>query len=231
MAQMARFRQPGAAAIVFMKTLVPTEARFSVRARTARRPCSASATPRDAKTRAAASGIAASSPATTVRWRVASTIRYWAVKLTVTAAAASTHNPAAAFRSHRPERSRPDAADPGRELRTLPASRANTTAEPDRASGKAGAIAAASRWPADWPAAAAILRGRTGSPAPSSASWTRGPRATRGLGCTDIPSRAVRSASEGRISLSCLAGFTAGSGRSYYAEGPRVNPARHDSEI
>jgi len=32
-------------------------------------------------------------------------MRYWAVKLTVAAAAASTHNPAAAFRSHRPERS------------------------------------------------------------------------------------------------------------------------------
>jgi len=68
---MARFRQPGAAAIVFMNTLVPTEARFSVRARIARRPCSASATPREAKTRAAASGIAASMAATAVRWRVA----------------------------------------------------------------------------------------------------------------------------------------------------------------
>jgi len=32
-------------------------------------------------------------------------MRYWAVKLTVAAAAASRHNPAAAFRSHRPERS------------------------------------------------------------------------------------------------------------------------------
>ena len=71
MAQMARFRQPGAAAIVFMNTLAPTEARFSVRARIARRPCSASATPREAKTRAAASGIAASRAAITLRWRVA----------------------------------------------------------------------------------------------------------------------------------------------------------------
>src|ERR1017187_10647877 len=98
-----------------------------------------------AKTRAAASGIAASSPATTVRWRVASTIRYWAVKLTVAAAAASTHNPAAALRSHKPERSRPDAADPGRGLRRLPASRANSSDELGRASGKAGASAEADR--------------------------------------------------------------------------------------
>ena len=39
MAQMARFRQPGAAAIAFMNTLAATEARFSARARRARRPC------------------------------------------------------------------------------------------------------------------------------------------------------------------------------------------------
>src|SRR5438552_2645543 len=38
MAQMARFRQPGAAAIAFMNTLAATEARFSARARSARRP-------------------------------------------------------------------------------------------------------------------------------------------------------------------------------------------------
>jgi hypothetical protein len=49
----------------------PTEATFSVRARSARRPCSARATPRQAKTRAAASGIAASRPATAARWRSA----------------------------------------------------------------------------------------------------------------------------------------------------------------
>src|ERR1035441_8853873 len=147
-------------------------------------------------------------------------MRYWAVKLTVAAAAASTHNPAAAFRSHRPERSRPDAADPGRGLRTLPASRANTTDEPDRVSGKAGASAEASRWPPDGPAAAGILRCGTGSPAPSSASRIRGPRATTGLGCTDIPSRAGCSPTEGRISLSCLEGCVGGSGRSYYVAGP-----------
>src|SRR6266487_7076826 len=105
MAQIARFRQPGAAAIAFMNTLAPTEARLSARARSARRRCRARAIPRQAKTRAAVSGIAASRTATTGRWRVASTIRYWAVKLTAAAAAASTHRPAAALRSHRPERS------------------------------------------------------------------------------------------------------------------------------
>ena len=104
-AQMARFRQPGAAAIAFMNTLVPTAARFSARARRARRPCKASAMPRQAKTRAAASGIAASSAAMAGRSRAASAIRYWAVKLTVAAAAARTPRPAAALRSHRPERS------------------------------------------------------------------------------------------------------------------------------
>ena len=59
--------------------------------------------PRLAKTRAAASGIAASRAAMAGRCRVVSTIRYWAVKLTVAAAAARTPRPAAALRSHRPE--------------------------------------------------------------------------------------------------------------------------------
>jgi len=54
-----------------MNTLVPTEAAFRIRARTARLPCSASAIPRQANTRAAASGIAASSPDTTASRRVA----------------------------------------------------------------------------------------------------------------------------------------------------------------
>src|SRR6266704_4772899 len=102
---MARLRQPGAAAIAFINTLAPTEARLSARARSARRPCRARAIPRQAKTRAAVSGMAASKAATTGRWRVASTIRYWAVKLTAAAAAARTHRPAAALRSHRPDRS------------------------------------------------------------------------------------------------------------------------------
>ena len=119
MAQMARFRQPGAAAIAFMNTLVPTAARFSARGRIARRPCSARATPRQAKTSAAASGIEASRAATTGRRRAASTIRYWAVKLTAAAAAARTHNPAAALRSHRPERSLPGPAHPGPALAVL----------------------------------------------------------------------------------------------------------------
>src|SRR6266702_1733627 len=117
--QMARFRQPGAAAIAFMNTLAPTEARFSARARSARRPCSARAMPRQAKIRAAASGMRASRAAMTGRWRVASTIRYWAVKLTAAAAAASTHSPAAALRSHSPERSWPGLGHPVPE--TLPA--------------------------------------------------------------------------------------------------------------
>src|SRR5689334_7554237 len=105
MAQMARFRQPGAAAMAFMNTLAATEARFSARAGIARRPWSARAIPRQAKTRAAASGMAASRAATIGRWRAVSAIRYWAVKLTTAAATARTHSPAAALRSHRPERS------------------------------------------------------------------------------------------------------------------------------
>src|SRR5690348_9804615 len=96
---MARFRQPGAAAIAFMNTLAPTEARFSARARRARRPCRARAMPRLAKTKAAASGMAASA-AMAGKWRVALTMRYWAVKLTAAAAAARTARPAAALRSH-----------------------------------------------------------------------------------------------------------------------------------
>src|SRR5271157_1274237 len=91
---MARFRQPGPAAMAFMNTLAATEARFSVRARSARRPCRARAMPRQAKTRAAASGMAASRAALAGRWRAVSAIRYWAVKLTAAAAAASTHSPA-----------------------------------------------------------------------------------------------------------------------------------------
>ena len=102
---MARFRQPGSAARAFMNTLVPTEARLSARARSARRPCRASAMPRQAKTRAVASGMAASRAAMAGRWRAASTMWYWAVKLTAAAAAARMHRPTAALRRHRPERS------------------------------------------------------------------------------------------------------------------------------
>src|SRR5208282_639098 len=71
MAQMARFRQPGAAAIAFMNTLAATEARFSARARSARRPCRASAMPRQAKTSAAGWGMAATRAATAGGWRAA----------------------------------------------------------------------------------------------------------------------------------------------------------------
>jgi len=55
----------------------------------------------------------------TGRWRAVSAIRYWAVKLTAAAAAASTHSPAAALRSHSPERSWPGLVHPVPE--TLPA--------------------------------------------------------------------------------------------------------------
>ena len=79
--------------------------------------------PRQAKTRAAASGIAASRAAIAGRWRVASTIRYWAVKLTAAAAAARTHSPAAALRSHRPDRSPPGTVRPGCSLGALSGSR------------------------------------------------------------------------------------------------------------
>ena len=103
MTQIARPRQPGAAAIAFMNTDVPTAATFRNRARTARRPCSASAMPRQANTSAAASGIAASRPAMTGSRRAASTIRYWAEKLTAAAAPASSTSPAAAPRSHPPD--------------------------------------------------------------------------------------------------------------------------------
>src|SRR5579871_259749 len=110
MAQMTRLRQPGAAATAFMNTLVPAAARFSARARSARRPCRASATPRQPNTKAAASGIAASSAAAAGRRRAASASRYCAVKLTTAAAAASTTSPAAALRSHSPDLS---VGDPG----------------------------------------------------------------------------------------------------------------------
>ena len=111
-AQIAAPRQPGAAASTFMNTLVPTAATFSTRARTALRPCSASAIPSDANTSAAASGIAASRPATAACGFAAKIIRYCAEKLTAAAAAASTARPAVAARSQAAERS--SASVPGR---------------------------------------------------------------------------------------------------------------------
>jgi hypothetical protein len=73
-AQIASERQPGSAAITFMNTLAATAATFSTRARNARLPCSASAIPSEANTRAAASGIAASRPATSASRRAAKII-------------------------------------------------------------------------------------------------------------------------------------------------------------
>src|SRR5580693_845287 len=158
MAQMARFRQPGAAAIAFMNTLAATAARFSARARMARRPCRASATPRQAKMRAAASGMAASRAATAGRWRAASAIRYWAVKLTAAAAAARTHSPAAALRSHRPEWSRAGTA--GRGMVVVPRVQAGDgPAGPDSARGKAGLRI---RTAADGVAAVRVVLGASG---------------------------------------------------------------------
>src|SRR5512142_3178318 len=103
---MAVSRQPGAAARAFIATLAATAARFRVRARRARRPCRARAMPRLAKTRAAASGMAASRAAMAGRWRAVSAMRYWAVKLTAAAAAARAPRPTAAVRSHRTDGSR-----------------------------------------------------------------------------------------------------------------------------
>ena len=65
-----------------------------------------------------------------------STIRYWAVKLTATAAAARTHRLAAALRSHRPDRS-----GAGREAGGVPVSRAVARDGSVRARGKTGARA------------------------------------------------------------------------------------------
>jgi hypothetical protein len=61
----ASARHPGVAASAFIATDVPTAATFSARARTARRPCSASAIPSEANTSAATSGMAACTAATT----------------------------------------------------------------------------------------------------------------------------------------------------------------------
>ena len=143
---MARFRQPGSAAMAFMNTLVPTEARFSARARRARRPCRARAMPRQAKTRAAASGMAASRAAMAGRWRAVSAIRYWAVKLTAAAAAARTHRPAAALRSHRPDRS-----GAGRGLGGVPVPRASAVSVRGMTGARAAAPVVRAGW-ADIPA-------------------------------------------------------------------------------
>jgi hypothetical protein len=83
---------------------------------------------------------------------VASIIWYWAVKLTV--AAASAHSPAAALRSHRPERSWPGPAGPGRVLAASPAVRTparDSGAGAMSASVKQGVMGAApGLWPGGW---------------------------------------------------------------------------------
>src|SRR6516225_5509663 len=103
--------------------------------------------PRQAKTRAAASGMAASNAATAGRWRAVSAIRYWAVKLTAAAAAARTHRPTAALRSHKPDRSVTDLGLGGVPMSRLCAFRvrgrtgARATAPPVARTGRAGIAA------------------------------------------------------------------------------------------
>ena len=64
MTQMATSRQPRPAAIAFMVSEIATQATFSVRGRSARLPCRASAMPNAAKMTAPASGMPASRAAT-----------------------------------------------------------------------------------------------------------------------------------------------------------------------
>src|SRR6266568_2661548 len=87
--QIARPRQPCAAASAFIASEIPMHAAFSTRGRSARLPCNASATPRDAKITAPASGIPASTAATARACLTASTITYCACQLTAAAATAS----------------------------------------------------------------------------------------------------------------------------------------------
>jgi hypothetical protein len=100
MIQMARFRQPGADASAFITRLMPTQATFRTRARMARFPSRARATPSEAKTRAPTSGMPASRAATAGSCLTARTRTYWASQLTAAAAAARTASAAIALRSH-----------------------------------------------------------------------------------------------------------------------------------
>jgi len=97
--QIARSRQPGADASAFIARLIPTQPTFSARARSARLPYKASATPSDAKTSAPTSGMPASKAATGVFCLTARTRTYWASQLTAAAAAARTASAAIALRS------------------------------------------------------------------------------------------------------------------------------------
>src|SRR6266704_123443 len=112
MTQIARSRQPGAAASAFMARLTATQATFRVRARMARLACSARAMPSVAKMTAPTSGIAASSAAIRgvfLTWR---TMTYWASQLTAAAAAARTVRLHIALRSHPRARSPPPRIGP-----------------------------------------------------------------------------------------------------------------------
>ena len=100
MTQIARSRKPYPAASMFIAIDVATAPTFRTRARIACRPCSASAIPSDAKTRAATSGMAASSAAIGATFLAANTIRYWASNETTAAAAARRPSAAIAARSH-----------------------------------------------------------------------------------------------------------------------------------
>ena len=98
---MARLREPGAAAIAFMKTLAPTEARFSARGRRA----AAVQRQRDAQAgEDQGGGVGDRGFQGGDGGQVAGGVDHppKAVKLTAAAAAARTHRPPAALRSHRP---------------------------------------------------------------------------------------------------------------------------------
>ncbi len=97
--QMVVSRQPRPAAIAFIARDRPTQATFSVRGRSARRPCSANAMPRAAKISAPASGMPASSAEITGTCSTWRTMTYWASQLTTAAAAARTARAAIALRS------------------------------------------------------------------------------------------------------------------------------------
>ena len=93
-----------------MARLIPTQATFRTRARMARLPCRASATPSEAKTSAPTSGMPASRAAITVSCLTARTRTYWASQLTAAAAAARTASAIIALRSQAWARSRGVAA-------------------------------------------------------------------------------------------------------------------------
>src|SRR5215467_7541769 len=101
-------RHPRPAASAFMASEIATQTTFSVRGRSARRPCSAKAIPKAAKITAPTSGTPASRAAITGVRLIRLTMTYWASQLTTAAAAARTARAAMAFRSQaRPVFARP----------------------------------------------------------------------------------------------------------------------------